>query len=79
MTVLVGAFPLPRTYGAGQTVSAHPEVTGVVGTAVTPQENGKQVVELFFKSGRFSVDIIGGSGATTEQLVTLGNALRGLG
>ena len=76
--VLVGAFPLPRTYGAGQTVSGHPEVAGVVGTATTGQEKGSPFVELFFKSGRFSVDILG-FGATTEQLVALGNALNGLG
>ncbi len=76
--VVVGAFPLPRTYGAGHTVSAHPEVAGVVGTAITGQEKGRPFVELFFKSGRFSADIIGW-GATTEQLVALGNALNGLG
>ena len=76
--VLVGAFPLPRTYGAGQTVSGHPEVAGVVGTAITGQEKGSPFVELFFKSGRFSADITGW-GATTEQLVALGNALNGLG
>jgi hypothetical protein len=49
-----------------------------VGTATTGQEKGSPFVELFFKSGRFSVNILGW-GATTEQLVALGNALNGLG
>jgi hypothetical protein len=77
VVVLVGDFPLPSTYGAGQTVFAHPEVAGVTGTAITGREKGRTFVQLFFKSGRFSADLVGW-GVTTEQLVAVGNALTGL-
>lgn len=81
ITMLVGTFPVQPdpTRIPGQTVSSHPQVAGVTGTALKGQEKGVPTVTLFFKAGPFSVQIYGSGGATTEQLVALGNAITGLG
>lgn len=79
ITMLVGNFPVPSPESiAGQRVSSHPQVAGVVGTALQGQEKGVQMATLYFKSGRFCVEIFGSGGVTTEQLVALGNSLTGL-
>lgn len=82
VTVMVGTFPImqpEKVVIAGRKASSHPQVAGVVGTAITDQEKGVPRVTLVFKSGPFNVKIIGTGGVTTEQLVALGNALTGLG
>ncbi|MGD9525547.1 MAG: hypothetical protein AB7I38_13830 [Dehalococcoidia bacterium] len=82
VTVLVGNFPImqpEKVVIGGRKASSHPQVAGVVGTAITDQEKGVPRVTLVFASGQFNVKIVGTGGATTEQLVALGNALTGLG
>lgn len=80
VTMLVGNFPTQpsATQITGQTVSSHPQVAGVVGTAYTGQEKGVPMATLAFQVGPFAVHIFGSGGATLDQLVALGNALTGL-
>lgn len=80
-TITIGTFPIPqpeKVVIGGQTASSHPTVAGVTGTAITQTRNGVQGVDLYFKVGQLSVHILGTGGATTEQLVALGDALTGL-
>lgn len=80
VTMVVGTFPTQPSASqiTGQTVSSHPQVAGVVGTAYTGQEKGVPMMTLAFQVGPFAVHIFGSGGATLDQLVALGNALTGL-
>ncbi len=81
-TVMVGAFPLPAMAADG-TIEGHPvvatvPVAGVTGHVTRFTEKTSDLAQLFFSSGRFSVEITGFGGVTPDQLVALGNALTGL-
>jgi hypothetical protein len=81
-TILVGTFDLPARAAdgtiEGHPVVASPLVAGVTGQATSFAEKGTPMVELYFRTGAFTVEAIGFGDVTTEELVALGNALSGL-
>jgi len=80
VTMFVSNFPMP---GDGATIDGHkivetPTVAGVKGQLIRYQDQGSEVTKLYFVTGMFSVDMTGTGGATTAQMVALGDALTGL-
>ena len=80
-TLQVFDSPVPLVVNGrinGSPVTGHVEVAGVTGIQASYVEKGQTFDELYFSTGRLHVQITGGYGATTAQLVALGNALTGL-
>ena len=78
--VNVGTFPMP---GGDGLVDGHPitdrvGVAGVTGIVVAYNANKQPVTLLYFQKGGLTVEITGMGGATTDQLVDLGNSITGL-
>ena len=78
--VRVGTFPLPGSGGEvdGHPIVERPNVAGTQGILVKSDLNGAAMVALYFQGGAFTVEITGIEGATTDQLIALGDALTGL-
>ena len=77
VTMFVGAYSKPVHLSGSQPLPGTPEVARVVGHLAEYTEKGTTFRCLYFTTGKFTVEIIG-SNVTTEQLVTLGDALTGL-
>jgi hypothetical protein len=79
--IMVGTFPMPGTADAiaGHPISERPTVAGTTGAVIKfEQSPGNPVTALYFHSGDFTVAMTGLYGATTVQLVALGNAIEGM-
>ena len=79
VTIFVGAYTTPVHLSGlnRRPVAGSPTVAGVTGHLAEYTEKGATFSVLYFSTGKFTVEIIG-SGVTTSQLVTLGEALTGL-
>lgn len=81
VTLTVFDSPMPTVVGGrinNSTVTGSITVAGVSGILASYVEKGRTFDELYFSTGRLHVQITGGYGATTAQLVALGDALTGL-
>jgi hypothetical protein len=81
VTLSVLDSPMPVVVNGrinGSLVTGHVEVAGVTGIHARYVEKGTTFDEIYFSTGRLTVHVDGGFGATTAQLVALGNALTGL-
>ena len=81
VTLRVGLFAPAAEEGGrikGDRVVATVPVAGTEGRVTTSLDKGTAVRTLYLHVHDLSVEIIGFDGVTTEQLVALGNALRGL-
>jgi hypothetical protein len=80
-TVIVGDYPMPATTGTPTIYSSPGPITEtpvVQGHQAYVTSDGDQTI-LYFRTSQFTVQVIGGGGATSAQLVMLAESLRNLG